>query len=147
MKGFTAEEEDYDYPERFASHWVRRFGAVLDMKLPFNKVGIAHLTCNCLAPGGRYLDILQMIPDEEMAYLFAKAAKLGAGIELNFEDMKFSDDEADIVLRPYRIAKKCGCKFYFGSDAHKPEVFEKVSGVFERAVDLLGLTEEDKFTF
>ena len=147
MKGFTAVEEDYDYPERFALHWVRRFRAVLDMNLPFNRVGIAHLTCNCLAPKPHYLDVLQMIPDSEMIALFEKASKVGAGIELNFEDMKFSDDEADIVLRPYRIAKKCGCKFYFGSDAHKPDVFDEVSGVFERAVDLLGLTEEDKFTF
>ena len=47
-------------------------------------------------------------------------------------------------MRPYRIAKECGCKFYHGSDAHKPKEFEKIK-YFDRAAKLLGLTESDKF--
>jgi histidinol phosphatase-like PHP family hydrolase len=77
--------------------------------------------------------------------LFKKAAEVGVGIELNACDMCFTDEEADIVLRPYRIAKQCGCKFYCGSDAHHPDELDNAKAIFERAIDLLELTEEDKF--
>ena len=68
----------------------------------------------------------------------------GAG-ELNADDMKFSDAEEDVVLRPFRIAKSCGCRFYCGSDAHHPGSFENCRAIFERAIDRLGLQESDKF--
>ena len=77
--------------------------------------------------------------------LFTKAAQLGVGIELNQGDMSFADNEADIVLRMFRIARNCGCKFYLGSDAHHPDDFKGTKDVFERTVTLLGLTENDKF--
>ena len=64
---------------------------------------------------------------------------------MNSYDMKFADDEADAVLRIYRIAKQCGCKFYCGRDAHQPEALDKSNAVFERAIDLQDLQEEDKF--
>ena len=86
-----------------------------------------------------------LIPAEDMNRLFDKAAKLGVGIELNFSDMRYSSEEEDIVLRPYRIAKECGCKFYCGSDAHHPRTFNDSIGIFNKAVDSLELTEEDKF--
>ena len=65
--------------------------------------------------------------------------------ELNRGDMSFKDDEADTVLRMFRVAKSCGCKFYCGTDAHHPKAFVNARDVFERAIDLLGLTENDKF--
>lgn len=146
MRGFTIGENEEE-PEVRAKYWVSRFEAVLNMPLPFHKVGIAHLSCTCLAkpPRENFLKVLELIPEEDMVRLFTKAAKLGCGIELNGGDMNFSDEEADIVLRPFRIAKQCGCKFYFGCDAHHPNSLDKAKDLFERAIDLLELTEEDKF--
>ena len=80
-----------------------------------------------------------------MSKPYAKAAEVGLGIELNQGDMRFKSDEADTVLRMFRIAKHQGCKFYLGSDAHHPRDFEDSREVFERAVDVLGLEEKDKF--
>ena len=54
-----------------------------------------------------------------MRRLFAKAAQHGVGIELNSSDMNFLNEEESVVLRPCKIIKRCGCKFYLGSDAHK----------------------------
>lgn len=88
---------------------------------------------------------LQLIPSDKMENLFTKSSQLGVGIELNSSDMSFKDEEAEFVLRPYRIAQKCGCKFYCGSDAHTNKGLEKAKAIFERAVDLLNLSEEDKF--
>ncbi len=92
-----------------------------------------------------FLRSLELIPNDEMEYLFKKAARVGCAIELNQSDMTFAEEEKDIILRPFRIAKKCGCKFYLGSDAHHPDKFKKSLEVFGNAVDLLGLTEDDKF--
>lgn len=145
MKGYTLFEEEIANAQTRANAWVKRLDAVLDMDLPFHKVGIAHLTCGLIAPTREeYLEVLRLLPEEEMERLFKKAAELGVGIELNSGDMKFAEEEADIVLRPYRIAKSCGCKFYCGSDAHHPAGLDKAKAIFERAVDMLGLKEEDK---
>ncbi len=80
-----------------------------------------------------------------MERVFAKAAKVGVGIELNIGDMKFQDSEADTVLRMFRVAKAYGCKFYCGSDAHHPKSLDRAKEIFERAIDLLELSEDDKF--
>ena len=147
MRGFTLTEEDAQSLERRAELWVLRFGKLLDMDLPFRKIGVAHLACRLIANTSRedYLQVLEMIPGEAMEKLFMKAAGQGIGIELNSSDMSFEDDEADIVLRMFRIAKKHGCKFYCGSDAHHPAGLDAAPAKFERAIDWLGLTEDDKF--
>lgn len=148
MTGFTLSEKEAENIEGRVNAWSKRLEAVLDMDLPFHKIGFAHLTCPLISPKkdrGIYLKILESLPEENMENLFTKVARLGAGIELNYQDMCFNDEEKDIVLRPYRVAKSCGCKFYMGSDAHHPDIFEKARTVFERAVDLLDLNEEDKF--
>lgn len=146
MKGYTLSEEESANAKNRAYAWVERLDAVLKMDLPFHKIGIAHLTCGLIAPTREeYLEVLNLIPQEEMKRLFQKAAKIGVGIELNSSDMNFADEETEVVLRPYRIAKQCGCKFYCGSDAHHPDALDRAKAIFERAVDLLELTEEDKF--
>ena len=147
MNGFTIRPEDQGENERRAALWADRLDAVLNMPLPFQKVGIAHLVCPLLdrrSPHD-YLKTLRLIPDSAMERLFTKAAAVGCGIELNQADMSFSDAIADTVLRPFRIAKACGCKFYLGSDAHHPKNFSRFREVFERAIRLLDLKESDKF--
>ena len=57
----------------------------------------------------------------------------------------FKDEEAKTVLRMFEIAKKCGCKFYMGSDAHSPADLDRAKAIFERAIDYLELKETDKF--
>ena len=49
------------------------------------------------------------------------------------------------MLRPYRIAKDCGCKFFMGSDAHHPEKFNTIIKNFNDIADALELSEDDKF--
>ena len=92
-----------------------------------------------------YFAILDMLDTDELMRLFTKAAKLGVGIELNKANMSFSDSDAEKVLRMFRIAKNCGCKFYLGSDAHTTDYFANTKETFERAIDWLELTEDDKF--
>ena len=144
--GFTIDEADLT-AERRRERWIERFDAVTHMDLPWGKVGIAHMTCPLM---GRdypemHLEILDGIEDATYRELFLHAAKVGAGIELNFPVLSYSEEQLARALRPYIIAKDCGCKFYLGSDAHTPRGLEGQRKRAERYVEVLGLTEDDKF--
>lgn len=133
-------------PSDKAKLWVERLYKVLDMDLPFRKIGLAHLTCPLIDRSREnYLKTIDCIPETDLKNVFAVAAAKGVGIELNSSDMSFNESEADTVLRVYRAARDAGCKFYLGSDAHHPDELCKAKGIFERAVNLLGLEETDKF--
>lgn len=146
MKGFAISQEDASTIEGRAKVWVSRLESLLDMDLPFNKIGIAHLTCGLIAPTREeYLKVLDSISSDDMEKLFTKAAKLGVGIELNKNGFSFAEAEKETVLRPFKIAKNSGCKFYLGTDAHSIQAFKTAPEVFERAITLLDLKESDKF--
>ena len=143
MTGFTLNSEEEKDAKSRADAWIKRLDAVLSMDLPFHKVGIAHLTCTLIAPQtDMYHEVLSLLPEKEMYRLFTKAAALGVGIELNDG---LNTGEEELVLRPYRIAKECGCKFYLGSDAHTVGGLQGAMQKFTKIVDALSLTEDDKF--
>ena len=147
--GFSITEDEYfnGVAENRAKLWASRFDSLLNSGLPFEKVGVAHLATPLIFNRSRqdYLDALACIPEKEMERLFSKAAELGVGIELNRDDMMFSDTEEEVVLRMFKIAKYHGCKFYCGSDAHNPKGFALAKEAFERAITKLDLQESDKF--
>ena len=77
--------------------------------------------------------------------VFNECALKGIGIELNVKTINMTDKEKEIFLRPYFIAKECGCKFYLGSDSHKASAFEHAKENFEDVITALDLKETDKF--
>jgi histidinol phosphatase-like PHP family hydrolase len=133
-------------PDR-ALFYIQRFETLLDSNMPFEKMGIAHPTCPLIdnRTWDNHMQVYDMIPDEIFAELFQRSAEKGLGIELNFPIFKYSDADLERIVRPYRIAKACGCKFYFGSDAHHPAQLAEAKKRFEYTVDVLGLEESDKF--
>ena len=131
-------------PEEAAGHWVTRFRELLKKDLPWHKTGIAHLTCGHIMKG-RTAEVLPFIDDKTLYELFSDSAKKGLGIELNTKTLFSSEEEKNIMLRPYYIAKDCGCKFYLGSDSHKNEALKGAKDNFERIITLLDLQEEHKF--
>ena len=151
MHGFTISTEDATSMEAHARLWVERMDALLGMELPFRKVGVAHLACALLAKGvesgfdtiNQARDaVLDLIPDSEYERVFKKAADVGVGIELNYYDIRKATES---TWRPFRIAKAQGCKFYLGSDAHHLKDLDPAIEGFKKAVDVLGLNEDDKF--
>ncbi len=145
MVGYTISPEDAVSVEGVVKCWLRRMNAVLNMDLPFYKIGFAHLSGCLMKDKQSAYKVLESLPEKELRSIFARCAEKGAGIELNRADMSFAPEDGDKALRIYRIAKQEGCKFYMGSDAHHPEALLKAPDVFERAIDLLELTEDDKF--
>ena len=135
--------------QTLANYWIERMDALLDLDLPFEKVGVAHPACSLIQTKSDedYLEVLDLIPEKEMERIFTKAARVGMGIELNFGNrVGKCDDEVERILRMFRIAKRCGCKFYFGSDSHDRASFDGKYEAFPKIIDLLDLTEDDKFT-
>lgn len=143
MSGFTIAPEDVSVVRR-AELYMQRNHALLDMDLPFEKMGLAHFTCSLMAKNceGSRDDILNAIPDADFAALFARVAKSGMGVELN---VSLTDPQSADTMRPYHIAKEQGCKFYLGSDAHHPAGLDAARARFEAVIDALELYEEHKF--
>ena len=147
MKEFTVPPECAGKPEGLSALWVKKLDTLLSMDLPFKKIGIAHLCCDLIGACDEdlYQKTLSLISDEDLVRIFTKAAALGVGIELNQGDFTFEHGAEADILRIFKAAKECGCKFYLGSDAHHPQGFKKAKENFERAVTLLDLKESDKF--
>lgn len=145
MDGFTVDEKDKTTEGR-ARLFVKRFEKLLEAKLPFNKIGLAHITCSLIAPSWQeHLDVLDLIPDSTYSDLFKESAKLGLGIELNSEVARYVKNGDESGLRPYFIAKDAGCKFYLGSDAHHNKALIDAKSDFETIINALSLDEKAKF--
>ena len=135
--------------EKTAENLVNRYNALINMNLPFSKIGIAHPTCLLIAPNGQTKDVLNLIPEQTFRNIFYKLAEKKAGIELNKTDFdlnKVTIDDIKASLRVLNIAKNCGCKFYLGSDAHHPADFLNTRDIFSNLINQLSLTENHKFT-
>lgn len=133
--------------EDTANYLKERMEKALSMDLPFERVGLAHITWIPMPPGHHVTECLALFSDEEWESFFSRVAKLGMGVELNLHPEDYDHSQLPAILHPYQIAKKMGCKFYLGGDAHHPEDFGKNRKKFEEIVDLLELTEEDKWDF
>lgn len=147
MLTFTVLEDQVSTDEKRAKLWVERFEKLLSFDLPFNKVGIPHLTTTISNDTESALNVIRLIKEEDAERLFSRAAELGCGIEINYSDVQFAKHDVETVLRLFRIAKRCGCKFYVGSDEHiyNKLDYDRMRTDVERFVKLLDLKEQDKY--
>ncbi len=143
LAGNTVREK-IQTPREAADIWLQKIRALLQMDLPFYKMGIAHLTCGHILKN-QTLQVIELLPHKDLYEIFEGCANKGVGIELNMKTLAMDEDATKILLRPYYIAKDCGCKFYLGSDAHKISALENIKAEFENIITLLDLSENDKF--
>lgn len=132
-------------PEEGAEIWLGKIKELLKKELPFRKMGLAHLTTGHILKD-KTPEVISLLRDEDLYEVFSDCAEKGLGIELNTKTIFNSEEEKAILLRPYYIAKDCGCKFYLGSDSHKTTALDSAKENFERIITLLDLKEEDKFS-
>ena len=132
-------------PEEAARLWLERNEALLQMDLPWHKIGIAHLTCGHILKE-QTPEVIKLLDEKRLYAFFDDCAKKALGIELNMKTLHMSEEAKKILLKPYHIAKDCGCKFYLGSDSHKQSVLAEVKQNFEDVITLLDLKESDKFS-
>lgn len=145
MKGFTVPTDLDESAEVHKNLFLKRNHALLDHDLPAGKTGLAHFTCS-LACTQDKIRMFDLITDEEYARLFDRVRQKDMGVELNIDD-GYTGEEMPHILRPYLIARRAGCKFYLGGDAHTPEENARSKARFARFIDLLNLEESDKYAF
>lgn len=144
MEGLTR-SPDVTSNEQLAELFLHRIDMFSSLDLPFEKFGIAHMSCSLMKRDGDARQVLNAISDWDFARVYTKLASLGVGIELNCNDFKIFKDDIKPLLRIYRIAKKCGCRFYLGSDAHAMDVFTSAKPTLTEVIDALGLTDGDRY--
>jgi len=135
-----------DTPKKMARLLEDRLENLLMLDLPFEKIGIAHLTCKVMYSEGCASDVGAVVDESRLLRIFEGYAKAGSGIELQAYSFREWDTRREDNLRIYRIAKAAGCKFYLGSDAHHPDWMEAVPDRLPQVIDALGLTENDRYT-
>lgn len=148
LKGMTVPFEPLTTMERVGL-FVHRFERLLDCPtLPDGRTGIAHPIDSLITEGrwAEHIEVIEAVHDSIWRDLFERAAARRFGVELNFNPERYINNGGlEVYLRPFNIARDCGCKFYFGSDAHTREYFNGSLQRFNTIIDVLGLKEEDKF--
>ena len=148
MTDFTITAADAATPAGRAEALLRKLERTLELDLPWHKVGLAHLLGQKVSGGDPavHCEVIRLMQGERLTALFEKAAALGVGIELNTATFGFgSEAEREAVTAFYAHAKECGCRFFFGSDAHAPFQWEHHKERAQAMADALGLTEADIF--
>jgi histidinol phosphatase-like PHP family hydrolase len=86
-----------------------------------------------------------MISDDTFKRLFDQTAEKNIAFEINTsytKNMTPADIANDCHIRMFSLAKECGCKFTFGSDAHDSSYHD----FYENAdilAEILGIGEDD----
>lgn len=116
---------------------------LLDLGVP---TAICHPLYPIAAPNQQ--EILDGITDKMLEECYTLAAEHNKSIEIHaclYRDTVELDKEglSPSYIRMLSIAKKCGCKFHFGSDAHSQEMFVNKHALLERAAERAGICEDD----
>ena len=142
MKGLTR-PEGVDTALQMAELFTSRLEQLLELELPWRKVGIAHLNIHHLFREGSAADVLRLLDGKRWQAIFHSIAAKGAGVELNAAAFASAGADMDVHIDFFRLAREAGCRFYCASDAHKLEALDISS--LQSVVDALGLTAEDRY--
>lgn len=144
MKGLVR-PEGVDTPKKMAEYVTDRLENLLNLDLPFEKVGIAHLTDPLMFAEGSIAEVIREMDFRRLERIFRGYAAAGAGIELNAASFPEWETHSEDILSIYRIAKEAGCKFYACSDAHAIEELRAVPEFIPEVVERLKLTADDQY--
>lgn len=138
MKDFVAQPRD-GTPRALAEHTLEFFRAAVAS-------GLATSIPHPLLPCGhveQFDAAIAAISDGEFQDVFGPAAERGVALEITTGFIpKAERFSIETPLRFLALAKRAGCKFTLGSDAHTPEVQKRLPEL-ARIVEALKLTEED----
>ncbi len=138
-------EYELSSPDVLRRLTVERFIAACKLDYPV-PMGICHPLYPICSP--HQCEIIDGISDACLKECFCMAKEKNISIEIHAclfrKDTPLNADGlSDRYLRILSVAKECGCKFHFGSDAHDPHAFVGSHDKLRRAATLLGITGED----
>jgi len=116
----------------------------------YQELGVPTAICHPLYPicAPNQQEIIDGITDKELTECYTLAAEKNKSIEVHacvYRNSVPLDGEglSPSYIRMLSIAKECGCKFHFGSDAHSPESFVGTHSLLERAAERAGICKDD----
>lgn len=138
--------ESYNTPELIAELLATRLEELQKFDLPWERVGIAHMTCGLTFREGNTDDVFVAVDEDRYRAAMRFFAGRGTGIEINCASFGEGwDARKDDRLRLYRFAKEEGCRFYLASDAHHPADMACVPERAPAIVAALGLDESNLY--
>ena len=143
----TMPKEFYTPYEKHIDFMIRAYEDILNSKVNKYITAVAHPFSAVACPYDREI-LVELIGDDTFKRLFDKTAEKGIGFEINVASMHnktASEVENSAMIRMFRLAKECGLKFIFGSDAHDLERHSSYKNA-QLISDLLGLKEDDIIT-
>ncbi len=143
----TMPGEFYEPYGKHIEYMINAYEDIINSKVSKYITAVAHPFCAVCCPYDREI-LINMITDDTFRRLFDKTANKGIAFELNVDYMeKFKKTEEEIRcgahMRMFRLAKECGCKFIFGSDAHSTKEHESYKKLTKIFADELELKEEN----
>lgn len=134
----------YDDHQRHADFMLQAFMDIVTSPVAQWLTAVAHpfYAVSCPYP---HETLLPLISEKDFCHAFEVAANKNIAVEINahiFEKYTLEMMENSGYLKMFRLAKKCGCKFTFGSDAHSAATLS----VFAKGMlmaELLELKETD----
>ena len=138
-------EYELSSPDVLRKLTMDRFIAACKLDYPV-PMGICHPLYPICSP--HQCEIIDGMSDGCLKECFSMAKEKDISIEIHAclyrKDTPLNADGlSDRYLRILSVAKECGCKFHFGSDAHDPKAFVGSHDKLRRAAELLGITGND----
>lgn len=135
----------YYYPyQKHIDFMVQAYEEILSCRVSRYITAIAHPFEAVACPYDNEM-LISMIPDDTLKRLFSKTADKGIAVEINVASlMNKSQEEIERCpqLHMFQLAKECGCKFLFGSDAHSKEEHAAFANA-DTVAELLKLSKTD----
>lgn len=104
---------------------------------------IAHPFFPCGENVDAFIRIYGMLDEGRMRRAFEKAARMGVAFDINICSYQMINDlPADPMVKIMRLAKECGVKFAFGTDAHSVSALADIRHG-DAIADAIGVTEDD----
>ena len=136
----------YEPYEKHVQFMIDAYNDILDCPVSKYVTAMAHPFTAVACPYSREI-LFDLISDDVFKKLFSETADKGIAVEINTDD--FAKDEISKIcdnkrIRMYNIAKTCGCKFLFGSDAHHNErEHKRYMEILGEITKIINLTEAD----
>lgn len=130
--------------EKHVAFMIQAYEDILNSPLSRYVTAMAHpfdICCHTYTSK----DLIPMISDDTFKRLFDQTAEKNIAFEINTsytKNMTPADIANDCHIRMFSLAKECGCKFTFGSDAHDSSYHD----FYENAdilAEILGIGEDD----
>jgi histidinol phosphatase-like PHP family hydrolase len=133
--------------EKHRDFMIEAYEDILNSPLNKKILSMAHPFTAVACPYD-YTEVMALMSEDGYRRLFDRTAEKGIAVEINTSCTKSFADEPESkraaeYLRMFSLARECGVKFTFGSDAHSLKGHERYIEICQAAASLLGLSERD----